>query len=289
MPTKIEKDSVTGTETTGHEWDGVRELNTPLPKWWIYTFYACIAFAAVYVVLYPALPWVNAHTAGILGYTQRDTVAQGLAEASARQAVFRDEIAKTELEDIRKNPQLFGFATTGGRAVFNENCVPCHRAGGAGAKGFPNLADDDWLWGGSLAEISQTITHGVRNSDPDSRQSQMPRFGVDGILKPAQISDVADYVITLSGGKAPAEAAARGSTIFAENCAACHGEKGQGNREIGAKVLNNHLWLYGGDKATLVDTITNARDGQMPAWGERFDATTIKMLTLYVHSLGGGE
>jgi cytochrome c oxidase cbb3-type subunit III len=289
MPTKIEKDSVTGTETTGHEWDGVRELNTPLPKWWIYTFYACVAFAAVYMVLYPAVPWINVHTGGILGYTQRDTVTKNLADASAKQAVFRDEIAKTDLEAIRKNPQLFGFATTGGRAVFNENCVPCHRAGGAGAKGFPNLADDDWLWGGSLAEISRTITHGVRNSDPDSRQSQMPRFGADGVLTPAQISDVADFVTTLSGGTAPADTAKRGSKIFAENCAACHGEKGQGNREIGAKALSNRLWLYGGDKATLVDTITNARNSQMPAWGERFDQTTIKMLTLYVHSLGGGE
>jgi cytochrome c oxidase cbb3-type subunit III len=289
MPTKIEKDSVTGTETTGHEWDGVRELNTPLPKWWIYTFYVCIAFAGVYMVLYPAVPWVNAHTGGILGYTQRDTVAMNLADAAARQGVFREQIAKASLEEIRKDPQLFNFATTGGRAVFNENCVPCHRAGGAGAKGFPNLADDDWLWGGSLAEISQTITHGVRNSEADSRQSQMPRFGADGILTPAQISDVADFVMTLSGGKAPAEAATRGGKLFADNCAACHGERGEGNREIGAKTLNNRIWLYGGDKATLVETITNARNSQMPAWGERFDATTIKMLTLYVHSLGGGE
>ncbi len=289
MPTKIEKDSVTGTETTGHEWDGVRELNTPLPKWWIYTFYVCIAFAIVYMALYPAVPWVNGHSGGILGYTQRDTVATNLADAVARQAVFREQIANASLEEIRKNPQLFNFATTGGRAVFNENCVPCHRAGGAGAKGFPNLADDDWLWGGSLAEIAQTITHGVRNSDSDSRQSQMPRFGADGMLTPAQIGDVADFVMTLSGGKAPVDAALRGGKLFADNCAACHGEKGEGNREIGAKVLDNRIWLYGGDKATLVETITNARNSQMPAWGERFDATTIKMLTLYVHSLGGGE
>ncbi len=289
MPTKIEKDSVTGTETTGHEWDGVRELNTPLPKWWIYTFYVCIAFAIVYMALYPAVPWVNGHSGGILGYTQRDTVATNLADAVARQAVFREQIANASLEEIRKNPQLFNFATTGGRAVFNENCVPCHRAGGAGAKGFPNLADDDWLWGGSLAEIAQTITHGVRNSDSDSRQSQMPRFGADGMLTPAQIGDVADFVMTLSGGKAPVDAALRGGKLFADNCAACHGEKGEGNRELGAKVLDNRIWLYGGDKATLVETITNARNSRMPAWGERFDATTIKMLTLYVHSLGGGE
>jgi len=289
MPTKIEKDSVTGTETTGHEWDGVRELNTPLPKWWIYTFYVCIAFAIVYMALYPAVPWVNGHSGGILGYTQRDTVATNLADAVARQAVFREQIANASLEEIRKNPQLFNFATTGGRAVFNENCVPCHRAGGAGAKGFPNLADDDWLWGGSLAEIAQTITHGVRNSDSDSRQSQMPRFGADGMLTPAQIGDVADFVMTLSGGKAAVDAALRGGKLFADNCAACHGEKGEGNRELGAKVLDNRIWLYGGDKATLVETITNARNSQMPAWGERFDATTIKMLTLYVHSLGGGE
>jgi cytochrome c oxidase cbb3-type subunit III len=289
MPTKREKDATTGRETTGHEWDGIRELDTPLPKWWLYTFYACIVFAVVYCVLYPSIPLGKTHTTGMLGYTNRGALVESTAEAAQAQAKFRDGVRSASLDEIRKDPALLAFAETGGRAVFAENCVPCHRAGGAGAKGFPNLADDDWLWGGTLAQIQQTITHGVRNADPDSHQSQMPRFGVEGILNRQQIDDVADYVLSLSGQAAPADAAKRGAPIFAENCALCHGADGKGNIEVGAKNLTNGIWLYGGDRAKVVETITNARNSSMPAWGERLDPTTIKMLTVYVHSLGGGQ
>jgi cytochrome c oxidase cbb3-type subunit 3 len=279
MPTKIEKDAITGTDTTGHVWDGIRELNTPLPRWWLYTFIATIAFAAVYAVLYPALPWVNAHTSGILGYTNRNA-----------QAAMRERIAATPVEAIQKDPELFAFAQVGGRAAFADNCVPCHRSGGVGAKGFPNLTDDDWLWGGKITDIHQTITHGVRNADPQSRQSQMPRFGADNMLNPAQISDAADYVMSLSRtSKAPLEAIARGQKVYMENCAACHGEDGKGNRDMGAPSLADAIWLYGGDKATIVQTITYARNSSMPAWGDRLDPATVKMLAVYVHSLGGGE
>jgi cytochrome c oxidase cbb3-type subunit 3 len=289
MPTKGEKDAVTGREMTGHEWDGIRELDTPLPKWWLYTFYACIAYAVGYCILYPSIPLITTHTRGLLAYTNRDALLSSTAAATAQQAKFRDAVGAASLEDIRKDPDLLAFAETGGRAAFNENCAPCHRAGGAGAAGYPNLADDDWLWGGTIAAIHQTITHGVRNADPDSRQSLMPRFGADGILKREQISDVADYVLTLTGQHVSAEAAQRGGAIFAENCALCHGEKGAGNQELGAKNLADGIWLYGGDKATLVETITNARNSSMPAWNARLDPMTIKMLAVYVHSLGGGQ
>jgi cytochrome c oxidase cbb3-type subunit III len=289
MPTKREKDAVTGRETTGHEWDGIRELDTPLPKWWLYVFYVTIAFAIVYCVLYPAIPLVSTHTRGILAYTNRDALTLSTAAAAAEQAKFRNRIRDASLEDIRKDTDLLAFAETGGRSAFNENCAPCHRTGGAGAKGYPNLADDDWLWGGTLAAIHQTIQHGIRNADPDSRQSQMPRFGADGILTAAQISDVADYVLTLSHQPAPADAAQRGSKIFAENCVICHGDHGAGNQEVGAKNLTNGIWLYGGDKATIVETITNARNSSMPSWSQRLDPTTIKMLAIYVHALGGGQ
>jgi len=289
MPTKSEKDSFTGRETTGHEWDGIRELDTPLPKWWLYIFYATVVFAVGYCILYPAIPLLRSHTTGLLGYTNRGALLESTRQAEAQQARFLDRIRAASLDDIRNNPELLAFAETGGRAAFNENCAPCHRSGGAGAKGYPNLADDDWLWGGTLAAIHQTITHGVRNADPDSRQSQMPRFGADNILTRQQISDVADYVLSLSGQPAPAEAVTRGAALFAENCAACHGDQGKGNQEVGAKNLTDGIWLYGGDKATLVETITNARNGSMPAWGARLDPTTIKMLAIYVHSLGGGQ
>lgn len=289
MPTKREKDLITGRETTGHEWDGVRELDTPLPRWWLYTFCATVLFAAGYCVLYPALPGLSSHTRGILDYTARGSLDASIREAALQQSAFRDRIHDASLEEIRKNPELVAFAETGGRAAFAENCVPCHRAGGAGTKAYPNLADDDWLWGGSLAAIHQTISHGVRNSDPESRQSQMPRFGADAILSKQQIGDVADYVLSLNHQPAPVDAAARGAKVFADNCVPCHGEHGAGNQEIGAKNLTNGIWLYGGDRATLIETITNARNGSMPSWSERLDPVTIKMLAIYVHSLGGGQ
>jgi cytochrome c oxidase cbb3-type subunit 3 len=289
MPTKREKDEITGRETTGHEWDGIRELDTPLPKWWLYVFYATIVFAVGYCIYYPSVPLIHSHTAGTSGYTNRLALAESTAAAAQAQAKFRDSIRDASLEDIRKNADLRNFAEIGGRAAFAENCAPCHRSGGAGAKGYPNLADDDWLWGGTLAAIHQTISHGVRNADPDSRQSAMPRFGADGILKSQQIADVADFVLSLSGQAAAPDAVKRGSAVFAENCALCHGEKGTGNQEVGAKNLANGIWLYGGDRATLIDTITNARNSSMPAWSARLDPTTVKMLAIYVHSLGGGQ
>jgi cytochrome c oxidase cbb3-type subunit 3 len=291
MSTNVEKDAVTGRETTGHEWDGIRELNTPLPRWWLYTFYACIAFAVVYAVLYPSVPWVHSHWKGTLGYTQRAALEESLTEATKAQSGMLDRIRDAPLETIRNDQTLLAFAQVGGRAAFNENCAPCHRVGGAGAKGYPNLADDDWLWGGSLAQIQQTITHGVRNADPDSRQMQMPRFGLDGMLNAAQIGDVADFVLSLShkDGAASPEAIARGGKVFADNCATCHGPEGHGNPEMGAKNLTDGIWLYGGDKATIVETVTKARNSSMPAWGARLDPTTIKMLTIYVHTLGGGQ
>ncbi len=289
MPTKTEKDAYTGRETTGHEWDGIRELDSPLPKWWLYTLYATIAFSIGYCLLYPSIPFVHSHTTGLLDQTNRTTLRESVAAAAADQAKFRDRIRDMSVEEIRRDPELVAFAETGGRAAFNENCVPCHRGGGAGAKSYPNLADDDWLWGGTVAAIQQTITHGIRNSDPESRQSQMPRFGADGMLTREQIADVAEYVFSLSHKEASVPAVARGAKLFAENCVTCHGESGAGNQELGAKNLTDGIWLYGGDRATLIETITNARNGSMPAWGERLDPTTIKMLTIYVHSLGGGQ
>jgi cytochrome c oxidase cbb3-type subunit III len=284
MPTKVEKDAITGTETTGHEWDGIRELDTPLPKWWLWSFYASIVFAAVWVVLYPAIPLGGDHTKGLLGQTNRGDLAAAMATPDPRQAAYRVRIESASLEEIRADPDLLGFAMTGGKASFNENCAACHRPGGAGAKGYPSLADDDWLWGGGIETIHATIVHGIRNPDPDSRQSLMPAFG--GMLTSAEIGEVADYVLAIAEGTVPASG---GAAVFAENCAACHGEKAEGNREIGAPRLADPIFLYGGGRATLVETISRGRGGSMPAWGERLDPVTLKMLAAYVHSLGGGE
>jgi len=289
MPTKIEKDAITGTQTTGHEWDGIKELDTPLPRWWLWTFYVCIAFAVGYWILYPAWPTLHSYTKGILGWSQYQRLADQIHEADQAKAAYLDKIKSASLEQIIADKELLDFAEAGGRAAFADNCTPCHGAGGAGGKGYPNLADDDWLWGGKIEQIYTTIQFGARSGHPKTHSTDMPRFGADGILKPAEISDVADYVLSLSGTEADAQAIARGAKIFADNCSPCHGANGEGNPDIGAPRLNDNIWLYGGDKATVVETVTNARRGVMPTWVDRLPDTTIKMLAVYVHSLGGGQ
>jgi cytochrome c oxidase cbb3-type subunit 3 len=286
MPTKIEKDSLSGRDTTGHEWDGVRELNTPLPTWWVYTFYATIVFALVYCILYPAIPSLSGHTEGTLGYTNRNALAGELALQQRERAKFVDRIRTASFDQIRKDPELLNFAVAGGRSAFQTNCMQCHGAGGAGSAGFPNLVDDDWLWGGKVDQIHQTIQFGIRNANEKSRASMMPRFGADGLLTAEQVGQVTDYVLSLSGkGKATPE----GARIFQEQCVACHQVNGKGNQEMGAPDLTDGLWLYGGTREAIYRSIFYARNGSMPAWGERLDDATIKMLTLYVHTLGGGK
>lgn len=289
MPTKIEKDATTGQDTTGHEWDGIKELNTPLPKWWLYTFYFCIAWGIAYTVLYPSWPTLSSHFSGTSGWTRRGELAETLAAQKAAQADTRAKIVATPIEDIRKDPALMGYVQAAGRVAFADNCAGCHGAGGAGAVGFPTLADDDWIWGGKPEQILQTITYGIRNANENSRISDMPRFGADGMLTAAQISDVADYVLSLSGTAADPAVLERGATLFTENCAACHGEKGEGIQDMGAPRLSDGIWLYGGDRKTVVETITYARRGSMPAWSERLDPATVKVLATYVHALGGGQ
>jgi cytochrome c oxidase cbb3-type subunit 3 len=282
MPTKVEKDAVTGTETTGHEWDGIKELNSPLPKWWLYVLYACIAWSLAYYVLYPSYPGLK----GLLGYSQRVEVGEKIAAAKARQAGNLEAIAGAALEEIAQDAEMLNFALAGGQAAFADNCAPCHAPGGAGRPDFPILADDAWLWDGSLEGIRQTVLFGVRSDHEETRISEMPAFGADELLEPAQIEAVADYVLSLSGdGKETAE----GAELFAENCAACHGESGEGVRDFGAPRLADAIWLYGGEQAEIMAQVTRPRHGVMPAWTGRLDDTTIKMLTVYVHGLGGGE
>jgi cytochrome c oxidase cbb3-type subunit 3 len=284
-------EAATEPETTGHEWDGIHELNKPLPKWWLWTFYATIVWAIGYWLLMPAWPLVSGYTKGLLGYSQRETVAEELQAAKAAQAGFRKQIAASDLAAISDNSELLRFALAGGEAAFGDNCAPCHGRGAQGAFGYPNLRDDSWLWGGTLAAIHQTITHGVRANDPDTRSpgAQMPAFGKSGVLADPQIADAAEYVLSLSGRADDKEAADRGSKIFASTCAPCHGPQGKGNQAIGAPDLTDELWLYAGDKATIMNTIRGGRGGVMPAWGGRLDPETIKELAIYVHSLGGGQ
>lgn len=293
MPTKIEKDSVSGHMTTGHEWDGLKELNQPLPKWWIYILYATIAWAVVWFVLYPSWPGITGYYHGTLGYSQRTTVDRDVAAVLKQRSGYMDRVAKLSFDDIRKDPQLQAVALTAGRITFANNCQPCHGAGGGGNPGYPALAAGNWLWGGKLEDIQQTVTFGIRSGLDDARQSQMPKFGADGLLKPAEIEQVADFVMTLFGHTGSdahgAHDTAAGQKLFAENCAVCHGEKGEGKREVGAPRLAGHAHLNGDARESIVAQITNPRMGVMPNWNTRLDGAMIKSLALYVHSLGGGE
>jgi cytochrome c oxidase cbb3-type subunit 3 len=280
-------DEFSGVETTGHEWDGIRELNNPLPRWWLWVFYATIVWAIGYCILYPSFPLVSGHLKGVLGYSSRAEVAQDIADAKAAQAGMLNRISDASVEEIRTTPDLLEFALAGGSSAFAVNCSQCHGSGAQGAVGYPNLADDDWLWGGSVDAIYHTITHGVRNEQSDeARFNVMPAFGSDEILSREEIDQVAEYVLSLSGNGQASEA---GATLFEEQCAACHGDDGAGIVDLGAPNLTDDTWLYGGDKETVVESITYSRNGVMPAWGQYLDDQTVKQLTVYVHSLGGGQ
>ncbi|MGJ4904799.1 cytochrome-c oxidase, cbb3-type subunit III [Bradyrhizobium sp. HKCCYLRH2060] len=285
-----EVDSVTGTATTGHVWDGIKELNTPLPRWWVITFYITIVWAIGYWIVYPAWPLISSNTQGMFGYSSRADVAVELANLEKIRGAKMAALATASLADIEKDPAMLALARAKGKTVFGDNCAACHGTGAAGAKGFPNLNDDDWLWGGSLEQIQQTLLYGVRSGHPKTREGQMLAFGKDGVLKPAEIITVANYVRELAGlPTRPGYDAKAGAKIFAENCAACHGDNAKGNPELGAPNLTDKIWLYGSDEATLIETITNGRAGVMPAWEGRLDPTTIKAMAVYVHSLGGGK
>ena len=284
MPTKIEKDTLSGQDTTGHEWDGLKELNTPLPKWWLWTFYATIAFGVVWMIIYPSIPGWR----GTSGWIAREAIVEEVRAANERNAPMMARLREATPAQIVANDEMRAFALAGGRVAFANNCAACHGAGGQGAAGgYPSLADDDWIWGGSLEEIQHTIRHGIRaNESDDQRQSQMPRFGADGLLTAAQINDVAEHVLSLTGRATDQAAATRGAGLFAEQCASCHGERGEGNREFGAPRLNDQIWLYGASKPEVVAMIRNPRAGVMPSWQGRLDPATVNMLTVYVQSLG---
>ncbi len=290
MPTKIEKDAYSGMETTGHEWDGIKELNRPLPKWWLYVLWATVIWSIGFYFFYPAWPYGPSYTKGVLGWSQRQQVQDEITTAKAGQANFLDAIAAKSVAEIHQDDTLRAFALAGGDAAFKDNCAPCHGTSAIGGKGYPSLADDDWLWGGTLENIHTTLLHGIRfTQNEETRQSEMPRFGADELLDAEQIASVGEYVMSLTGRSEDSAAAERGKELFAEQCVACHGENGEGNAELGAPKLSDQVWLYGDTRADIMHSITYSRAGVMPAWKQRLDESTIKMLTVYVHSLGGGQ
>lgn len=285
-----ERDEHSGVETTGHEWDGIKELDNPLPRWWLWVFYGSIAVAVVYWILMPAWPGLRGYTPGLMKQSDRVDVVEQLNALQAQRSQGEALLMSASLDQIERNPELQAHALAVGQSVFGDNCATCHGAGGGGAKGYPNLRDDVWLWGGSLAEIEQTIRIGVRSAHPETRMSMMPAFGRDGMLTNAQVADVAEYVVALSGREADAASAGRGRQIYADNCVACHGPTGQGDRAQGAPDLTDREWLYGSGREAIRGQIHNGRNGVMPSWEGRFSPAVIKALAVYVHvNAGGGE
>lgn len=281
-------DEVSGISTTGHEWDGIKELNNPLPRWWVITFYITIAWAIGYTVVYPAWPMLTSATRGVLGYSSRKDVKIELAAAEVAKGKYVAAIQAKTVSEITADDTLREFAVAAGGAAFKVNCVQCHGSGAQGSKGFPNLNDDDWLWGGNAEQIQQTIAHGIRfASDPDTRLSEMPAFG--DIITTDQIKQVGAYVASLSDPVQDTSLIELGANVFAENCAACHGENAKGNRELGAPDLTDAIWLYGSGETAIAAQVRAPRHGVMPAWIGRLGEIKIKELAVYVHSLGGGE
>ena len=281
-------DEISGVATTGHEWDGIKELNNPLPRWWVWTFYATIVWSLGYVIAYPAWPLITSATTGVLGYSSRQELGNEMRAAADSQAAQLQAIRESSLADILADDNLRRFAVSAGAAAFKVNCSQCHGSGAQGTAGYPNLNDDDWLWGGDIEAIHQTIAHGIRFAgDEDTRISEMPAFGE--ILGADEVRQVAAYVVSLSGTPSDAALAEVGATVYADNCAACHAEDGTGNRDLGAPNLADAIWFYGSTESQIAAQIRQPKHGVMPAWNARLGETTIKQLAVYVHSLGGGE
>ena len=284
-----ETDEVTGVDTTGHEWDGIRELDNPLPRWWLYMFWAGIAAAVVYWVLMPAWPGLHGYTRGVLSQSDRADVAVALKDLQTIRGAQAAKLKNATLEQIEADPELQAYAQAVGQSVFGDNCATCHGVGGVGAKGYANLRDDVWLWGGSLEQIHHTIQVGIRSDNPQSRMSQMPAFGRDQMLTSAQINDLTEYVVALSGRTADAAAVRRAAPIYQEQCSACHAADGTGDQAQGAPNLTDQEWLYGSARADIQGQIWNGRGGVMPSWQSRFDPETLKALAVYIHSNAGGQ
>jgi len=293
MSKRKPEENENGVETTGHSWDGIEEYNNPLPRWWLWTLYATIVWAIGYTIAYPAWPISKeGATPGLMKWSTRADVAAEIKAVDEANAAIENKLASVELTEIAADPELKGYAINAGHAVFQTWCAQCHGSGASGAKGYPNLLDDDWLWGGTVEDIHYTVTHGVRNEDDDdARFSEMPKFGADELLSKEEIEQVVNHVLTISGqtDQADPELAKAGAVVFEDNCSSCHGEDGKGDRDQGAPNLTDAIWLYGGDKDTIRESVNFARFGVMPTWAARLSESDIRAVATYVHQLGGGE
>ena len=286
------RDPVTGRMTTGHEWNGIEELDTPVPRVVLFFLAATILFSIVYWVLMPAWPLGWTYTKGLLGVDQREIVTKQVRDAAAERAAWTDRIASTDYAAIAADPQLMRHIRDTGRTLFIDNCAVCHGIEGTGGPAFPDLAAKTWLWGGEPETIAETIRVGINSAHPRTRISQMMAFGRDGILTPDAVRDVVAYVRGISGQDLSDADRARtgaGKEVYAANCASCHGEDGTGSRDVGAPNLTDKYWIYGGDAQSVSNSVHAGRQGHMPHWEGRLSPVEIKMLAIYVNTLGEGK
>ncbi|MQP68629.1 cytochrome-c oxidase, cbb3-type subunit III [Niveispirillum sp. SYP-B3756] len=280
-----ERDPISGYMTTGHEWNGIKELNTPVPRAVWFFLITTVLFAVVWWVLMPAWPLGNTYTKGLLGIDQRQVVQHDLRRAAERMPPWRGAVLRLDYASIQADPALMGQVRRHGAVLFGDNCAACHGLGGRGGPGFPALASGSWLWGGAPEVLAETIRVGINSDHPETRVSQMPAFGRDQMLSRPEILAVLGHVRSLSGGNPGSEL---GRDLFAANCAACHGEDAHGAVELGAPNLTDPTWIYGGDEETIFKTIFFGRQGHMPRWDQRLSELDRKVLALYVADLAAG-
>lgn len=285
-----ELDSLTGRATTGHEWNGIKELDTPVPRGVLMFLIVTHLFAVIWWFVMPTWPLGTTYTKGLLDTDQRKIVEAKLVAENAARAPWVDAIEKSSFDEILANPQLMEVVKQTGHRLFGDNCAACHGRDGKGGNNYPDLTDHDWIWGGGPETIAQTMRIGVNSSNPESRVSQMPSFGRDQMLDPVQVRNVATYVHSLSN---PSDATPdnvatieAGRQVFLTTCAACHGQDAKGNKDMGAPNLTDQYWIYGGDLQTIVTSVHGGRQGHMPTWDKRLTPADIKILALYVYKLG---
>lgn len=283
-----ERDPHTGHRTTGHEWNGIIELNTAVPKAGWYFLLATALFSVIYWVLMPAWPLGSTYTKGLLGADVRKNVEVGLRKAALDRATWTDRINNESFDAIRADNDLMRYVRDTGRTLFRDNCAVCHGTKATGGPGFPSLVDNAWLWGGTADDVFETIRVGINSDHPDSRAAQMPAFGRDAMLDRKSILNVVAYVRSLSKAEnRDTQEAAAAHEIFATNCGSCHGDDAKGNKDLGAPDLTDGFWIYGGDQESVYRTVFGGRQGHMPSWEVRLSETDRKILTLYILDLKG--
>ena len=288
-----EQDPVTGRETTGHEWNGIRELDTPVPRGILLFLIVTHIWAVGWWFFAPTWPLGTTYTKGLLDIDQRTTVEERVVEGQQARQDWIFRIESEPYDQILADESLMQIVRSSGRQLFGDNCAACHGRDARGRANYPDLTDGDWIWGSGPEAIEQTMRVGVNTEHPESRVGQMPAFGRDGMLERDQVRAVAAYVYSLTHPEFSTpdniERIEAGQQVFAETCSACHGEAGEGSVEAGAPNLTDNYWLYGGDMDTIIATVHGGRQGHMPTWDERLTNAEIRMLSLYVHDLGNRQ